>query len=565
MGYLFENINKLLSIFYQKNKKTELYFVILLIALLIILEIISFSSLVPIISLMINENLIYENEYINKIYNFFEFKNKEDFIFTLAPITLIFFLISTLTSILIIFLQQKFIYRGFQKLSNNIVRKYFNLDYKNLYKIDSPEIIKNNLIPVIAFCEGSLNAIINLYSRTIVMTLFIVFALIIEPIIGIFTIILMFIIYFLIFRTIKNKLRIFGERTELSLKEKTKILNELFIGTREIKIMNLFDIKMKEYNYYDKIFSTNKTNQFVLSNSPKYILELIVVFALIVLIIASFKFNLDPNFFIPRILMISAITYKLLPHTNQLFLSLNILKYQEKIRDIFLKVINYKEEEEDTETKVTFNKTLELKNIKFSYGDKQILNNFNLIIKKNQIISLKGKSGSGKTTITNIISSILKPDSGELIIDDKKITSQNKSLKEKIGFVTQNLFFFSGTLRDNLTLSNKNISEKKIFDLLKKINLYEKFYNSEEKLNFFIKFNGSNLSLGEKQRLAISRCILMERDIIILDEPISSLDKENAKEIKNILSGLKNFITCIIISHIDVFDDISDRIINIDQ
>ena len=76
MGYLFENINKLLSIFYQKNKKTELYFVILLIALLIILEIISFSSLVPIISLMINENLIYENEYINKIYNFLNLKIK---------------------------------------------------------------------------------------------------------------------------------------------------------------------------------------------------------------------------------------------------------------------------------------------------------------------------------------------------------------------------------------------------------------------------------------------------------------------------------------------------------
>ena len=329
--------------------------------------------------------------------------------------------------------------------------------------------------------------------------------------------------------------------------------------------MNLFDMKMKEYNYYDKLFSVNKTNQFVLSNSPKYILELIVVFALMLLILASFKFNLDPNFFIPRILLISAITYKLLPHTNQFFLSLNILKYQEKIRDIFLEVNNYKEEIEDNKTKVTFNKTLELKNIKFSYGDKQVLDNFNLIIKKNEIISLKGKSGSGKTTITNIISSILKPNSGELIVDDKKITSQNKSLKETIGFVTQNLFFFSGTLRDNLTLSNENISDKKIFNLLKKINLYDKFYNSEEKLDFFIKFNGSNLSLGEKQRLAIARCILMERDIIILDEPISSLDKENANEIKNILSSLKSYITCIIISHIDVFDDISDRIINIDK
>ena len=214
---------------------------------------------------------------------------------------------------------------------------------------------------------------------------------------------------------------------------------------------------------------------------------------------------------------------------------------------------------------MSFNSSLELKNINFSYDKKKILENFNLTIKKNEIICLKGKSGSGKTTITNIISSLLIPDSGDLIVDEKKITSQNRSLKEKIGFVTQNLFFFSGTLRENLILLNNNINDEKIYETLKKVNLYNKFYETDKKLDYFINFNGSNLSLGEKQRLAIIRCILMEREIIILDEPISSLDKTNTEEIKNIIKNLKNNVTFLIISHIDVFDDIADRIIEIDK
>lgn len=565
MTHIFKNINTIISIFYDKKKKGELYYVILLISLLIVAEIISFSSLVPLLSIIFNENVIFENKFIGFIYNFFEFKSSKEFILTLAPVTCIFFLISCIASISIIYIQQKFIYNNFEKLSNLVVTKYFNLSHKNISQLDTPEIIKNNLMPIISFCEGSLNAVLSFFSRLLVVLFFLIIIIIIKPWAAIFAISFLFIIYLIIFKKIKYKLKNLGQKTELSLAKKTKILSELFLGTREIKIMNLFNLKIKEYTFYDKLFTRSRVHQFVLANSPKYILELMMVSSLILAISYMFYFNINPKLFITNIIIISAIMYKLLPHTNQLFLSLNILKYQEKIKNIFLEVKNFKEEIEDDITKVTFNNKLQLKNIDFSYGNKKILKNFNLVIKKNQITVIKGVSGSGKTTITNILCSLLIPDKGNLFVDDKKIYKPNKSLKEKIGFVTQNLFFFAGTLRKNLVLWRKDIKDKKILLLLKKVNLYNKFHNTKEKLDFFIKLNGSNLSLGEKQRLALVRCILMDREIIILDEPVSSLDKNNALEIKNILYDFKNYITLIIISHTDFFDDISDRIIKIDK
>ena len=565
MSVFFKDISILLSIFYQNNKRIKFYYLVILIALLVILEIISFSSLVPIISLIFNENLIYQNKYLSLIYEFFEFKNPKEFIVAFIPFALIFFSVSTITSILIIYIQQKFIYDNYKILSNFVVKKYFNLNYKTLSKLDSAEVIKNNLIPIIAFCEGSLNSIVNFFSRSLVIIFFVLIAFLIEPLIAFSILIFLLLLYFLIFNTIKNKMKNLGEIGEISLKEKTKLLNELFLGLREIKVMNLFDFKMEEYRHYDKLLSKSKTFQYVLANSPKYITELVVVFLILSGILISFNLGFDISKTIPTLLMISAIVYKLLPHTNQLFLSLNTLKYQEKLKEIFLEILNYKNEFEDVTTKVSFNSILELKNINFGYDKKKILENFNLTIKKNEIVCLKGKSGSGKTTITNIMSTLLIPDSGDLIIDGKKITSQNKSLKEKIGFVTQNLFFFSGTLKENLILLKKDISDKKIYELLRKVDLYKKFSDLDKGLDYFINFDGSNLSLGEKQRLAIVRCILMEREIIILDEPISSLDKENIEEIKNIIKNLKNLFSFLIISHVDEFNDISDRVIKIEK
>ena len=565
MSVFFKDISILLSIFYQNNKRIKFYYLVILIALLVILEIISFSSLVPIISLIFNENLIYQNKYLSLIYEFFEFKNPKEFIVAFIPFALIFFSVSTITSILIIYIQQKFIYDNYKILSNFVVKKYFNLNYKTLSKLDSAEVIKNNLIPIIAFCEGSLNSIVNFFSRSLVIIFFVLIAFLIEPLIAFSILIFLLLLYFLIFNTIKNKMKNLGEIGEISLKEKTKLLNELFLGLREIKVMNLFDFKMEEYRHYDKLLSKSKTFQYVLANSPKYITELVVVFLILSGILISFNLGFDISKTIPTLLMISAIVYKLLPHTNQLFLSLNTLKYQEKLKEIFLEILNYKNEFEDVTTKVSFNSILELKNINFGYDKKKILENFNLTIKKNEIVCLKGKSGSGKTTITNIMSTLLIPDSGDLIIDGKKITSQNKSLKEKIGFVTQNLFFFSGTLKENLILLKKDVSDKKIYELLRKVDLYKKFSDLDKGLDYFINFDGSNLSLGEKQRLAIVRCILMEREIIILDEPISSLDKENIEEIKNIIKNLKNHVTFLIISHVDEFNDISDRVIKIEK
>ena len=218
MSVFFKDISILLSIFYQNNKRIKFYYLVILIALLVILEIISFSSLVPIISLIFNENLIYQNKYLSLIYEFFEFKNPKEFIVAFIPFALIFFSVSTITSILIIYIQQKFIYDNYKILSNFVVKKYFNLNYKTLSKLDSAEVIKNNLIPIIAFCEGSLNSIVNFFSRSLVIIFFVLIAFLIEPLIAFSILIFLLLLYFLIFNTIKNKMKNLGEIGEISLK-----------------------------------------------------------------------------------------------------------------------------------------------------------------------------------------------------------------------------------------------------------------------------------------------------------------------------------------------------------
>ena len=197
--------------------------------------------------------------------------------------------------------------------------------------------------------------------------------------------------------------------------------------------------------------------------------------------------------------------------------------------------------------KLLLNNTFEIKNANFSYNDKTIFKNLNLIINKNDCIGIFGESGSGKTTLIDIIMTLNKLDNGEIFLD--KILLKNKDEKKRwlanISYVPQSVFLFNDKVKNNISFEydESKINTEKVVDCLRKTKL-EKFDPSYE-----ISEGGTNLSIGEKQRLGLARALYKDPELIILDEPTSSLDKKNEEEIINFLEKFKFGKTMIIISH----------------
>ena len=198
-----------------------------------------------------------------------------------------------------------------------------------------------------------------------------------------------------------------------------------------------------------------------------------------------------------------------------------------------------------------FDSSIIFQNVSFGYGGTKIFNETSVEIKKGSFVSISGPSGVGKTTFVDLLSGLYMPINGKILVDNIDLKSCNiHQWQNKIGYVTQDHFFFNDSVRTNLTLDNNNISEEQIINALEISNSYEFLRNKKDFLDSSMGESGLLFSGGQRQRLSIARAILFNPDILILDEATSAVDNDTEKSILENIKVLKNKnMTIISISH----------------
>lgn len=190
-------------------------------------------------------------------------------------------------------------------------------------------------------------------------------------------------------------------------------------------------------------------------------------------------------------------------------------------------------------------------NVKFNYGEgNETISDVNLNAAPGQTIALVGPTGSGKTTLINLLTRFYEYDLGEILIDNVNIKTVSKeSLRSAIGYVTQESFLFNGTVRDNLLIANREASEDQIWDALKIANAYDFVKKLHKGLDTEVGERGVKLSVGEKQRVSIARALLRNPPILLLDEATASVDTETERLIQQALERLMENRTSFVIAH----------------
>jgi subfamily B ATP-binding cassette protein MsbA len=201
-----------------------------------------------------------------------------------------------------------------------------------------------------------------------------------------------------------------------------------------------------------------------------------------------------------------------------------------------------------------FNKAIELRKVNFSYGSKQVFFDVNLAIQKNKSIGIVGESGAGKTTLFDIITGLLTPQSGKICIDGiDYLELELSSLRSIIGYVTQEPVIFNDTISNNISFwecdSQEDICKKRIKDAAILANCDRFINESEMGYETIIGDKGVKLAGGQRQRIAIARELFKEPEIMIFDEATSSLDTESEQLIHQSINSLKGVRTIVIIAH----------------
>jgi subfamily B ATP-binding cassette protein MsbA len=221
----------------------------------------------------------------------------------------------------------------------------------------------------------------------------------------------------------------------------------------------------------------------------------------------------------------------------------------ERIQNLIMEEQTIKEDANPIKISV-FNDSIELRNVEFSYPDKNILVNINLKIKKGQNIALVGSSGSGKSTLVDLIPRFHDASSGEVLIDGINIKKYAlKDLRNLMGIVTQEPILFNDTIKTNISLGNRHATDAEVMAAAKVANAHSFIEKKEDQYNNIVGDRGSKLSGGERQRLTIARAVLKNPPILILDEATSSLDTESEKWVQDAINNLMKDRTSIIIAH----------------
>ncbi|RZJ30893.1 MAG: ABC transporter ATP-binding protein [Flavobacterium sp.] len=197
-----------------------------------------------------------------------------------------------------------------------------------------------------------------------------------------------------------------------------------------------------------------------------------------------------------------------------------------------------------------FTSEISISDIDFRYGKENVLSNFSLTVPKGQTVALVGQSGSGKSTIANLLLRFYDVNSGAILIDGTDIRDlKMESLRGLIGLVTQDSILFNDTIRNNLTLGLTDVSDQDVIDALKVANAYEFVQELPEGIYTNVGDSGNKLSGGQKQRLSIARAVLKNPPIMILDEATSALDSESERYVQQALENMMQNRTSVVIAH----------------
>lgn len=549
----FSDYYSVLTETYRKN----FFFLLFLLFLNSIFEFISLGAIIPILQSLVDVSFldIYVVNFF-KIYLNYSIEKKQLIILYIFIFVFLFF---SKSIIAIIYNNKKWKYIAYLKadLSYKLSKSLFRSNIETIYKKGSTDLIRTLDTELEIFAGTISDALLNVINSILLISAISGVILIVQPF-GFLVSIFVFGSLLLIFNLFtKKKIKNYGEVRFLSSKKKIQLIQNFFRSIKEIKIFNSVDYFLDVYLNQLNLLKKSEKKYYAFLQNFKPILEFLAIIFVFCFFLISLLLNKNNAVVFIEIGILCVGSFRVLPAINSLLSFSSALRFHLPVIGLIKKAIDELKLEKvnsvsNIKNNIIFKNKIIVKNLSYKYldSDINILEDISIEVNKGDIIGIKGDTGSGKTTLINLITGFLKPTSGNIIIDDMDTKIYNDgAYMLNVAYVSQDVILLEDTIRNNIAfgIASNKIDDSKVIEALKDSEIYDFIKDQKLGIDTSLVESGLNLSGGQRQRIAIARAYFYNSEMFVLDEPTSALDKPTQIQIiKNLLDKKK---TIILITH----------------
>lgn len=548
---MFSAIKKISKLLGNDRKKVVILLIISLFGAC--LEAVGVSMMVPLVSVIINPDVVSSNTVIAKVCNFFGIGTYKWFIVACIIAIIVVFLFKDVFLMVEYYFQTKIVYNNRLKTQIKIFKSYTEQPYEFFLNVKSGDVVRT-INDDILNSYTMLMSLLSFFSESLMAIILLITVFLIDWFIPLLITIVLTILVVVINKVIKPILSKKGSTLWRANAARNKWVIQALHGIKEIKITNKEDFYEQEFEKAcQKCSSANKWRSF-LDIIPKYLIEIGCVSTTLFAIALIVVNGENVSSLVASLGAFAMAAVKLLPIANRMVTAYSSIVFSTRSLDNIVEHIdrlsNTTEQHGTTSRKQILRDCIELKKITYKYpnGNGYVLKNACLKVPKGKSVGIIGESGAGKTTAADILMGLLKPESGQILFDGIDLQDNYYGWLKSIGYIPQSIFMMDASIKQNICFGNPE-DEKQIIKVLKQAQLYDFVKSLPDGLDTEIGERGLRLSGGQLQRLGIARALYNNPSILVFDEATSSLDNKTEESLMEAINALHGSKTMIIIAH----------------
>ncbi|MDP8568087.1 ABC transporter ATP-binding protein [Methylophilus aquaticus] len=512
-----------------------------------ILDIVGIALIFPFLQIIANPSLLIDKANQLNIHIPFSHQN---LVLSLGFLLISFYALKSLAQSKLAKKQAQYLSRYTGKNTNDIVSKILQARY-SIFQNTAASEISGTAYSNTVHTSIALAALIQSFNEALIIVFLMIGFFWINPVLAVGTIGVLILISFLLFNFVIKKSSNLGVAQTHIENIRYRLLFSITTSIRDIKIMgleNLFDKKNQEISkqYADLAWRYNHN-----SALPRFIIEFLALSAVVAVAIITIISQIPGEDATPALGLLAVATVRAVPAFSRLFNSLSSYKFSSRfVQNLFaLEQTLSSASAPYIKDNLSFSKSIQLKDICFSYHKNKIINNISLDIKFGESIAIVGPSGAGKSTLLDIFTGLQPATSGQFICDDEPFNPYtSESIHNLIGYVPQAITLLDETIAYNITFQSAP-DLKKLNDVIRKACLEDLIKDIPEGLFTKVGENGLRLSGGQRQRIGIARALYKMPSILIFDEATSALDAVSERLLIDEIASLRGNVSSIMVTH----------------